>query len=811
MESMVGEKIYNNKQNSKNRIQLVLVLFFLVFHLDCIETSQDLEKIAVDLTRELANKKTEKFGQFPQDKFLLQSYWKKNPGRFSGLERKDRWWNSQITFNTDRELFVNESKDSILIPPTTSSNSKISKLKIEFPRGSYRLELNLGILSDRISSNPHIGGILTISTGKLLLREIKLDQNFHETWKKFSLDLITSKDIIFEWESTNSYLVLGKPLLYTKTKSRNPNVILIVIDSARKDFLPDYGFAHHITPNISAIAKESIVFENPFSNGNWTKPSMISFFHSEYASNLGINNLWFATLPENKKTFYKTGIPSISEVFRRNGYETKSIMNNVFFLDYTTVGVDLGFHDVYQVGKDIEDTPILTNAAIQFVRENKNKQYFLHFNLNTPHGGYAPPLEFMQELRNIISDNDLYKFEAPIRRYMGELVYTDSEIGRLMEELKNLGQYEETMIIITGDHGELFDPKHDRHSRYILQGLYGHGESHFDEEINVPYIIKLPKSMQKDWRSNSTSQRRIPGQSSLLSLTPTVLGLAKLDKEIYKYRGVDYSKCIIQNTECPKEDTIYTEGRMSESIRTEDYKYIRRYQGYTSIVNGESDERIIMPEEYYDLKADPKEYHNLAQYQYIQEDELTLDSHSKPKNPNESKIQIARKNLDTGNFLRKNRFHIHLPACTQSNNANCRYNLSAYIPGGIYKVESPSEFNVVGSSSKSLTISGNIENSSARIKIHTVNANASWSGQISRDGYSMNYLLGRWGLFSKDYRITGEPDFMISGSDPIGFENSKIPWVYNDARLSGESSSETDSAMADEVRKILESWGYIHE
>ena len=75
----------------------------------------------------------------------------------------------------------------------------------------------------------------------------------------------------------------------------------------------------------------------------------------------------------------------------------------------------------------------------------------------------------------------------------------------------------------------------------------------------------------------------------------------------------------------------------------------------------------------------------------------------------------------------------------------------------------------------------------------------------------MNYLLGRWGLFSKDYRITGEPDFMISGSDPIGFENSKIPWVYNDARLSGESSSEIDSAMADEVRKILESWGYIHE
>jgi arylsulfatase A-like enzyme len=81
-------------------------------------------------------------------------------------------------------------------------------------------------------------------------------------------------------------------------------------------------FPYEITPNISEMAKESIVFENPFANGNWTKPSMISFFHSEYSSNLGIHNLWFATQANHKKIFYEKKVDSLLQKYYVNNSPT---------------------------------------------------------------------------------------------------------------------------------------------------------------------------------------------------------------------------------------------------------------------------------------------------------------------------------------------------------------------------------------------------------------------------------------------------------------------------------------------------------
>lgn len=758
-----------------------------------------------------------------------------------------------MTFNVDLKRFVNDSQDSILFPP---DNKQVSRLVFDTLPGSntypgygthngtrsgmhvatqLRFRAEWGILIDpslhRNYQKPANGsqatpiadgngaiktttdptrhgtetnpsaGLDTVSEknttkGSLGTFRILVDGQVWEEWildpanvqteKWVSIDrdIPPAKHLTMEWQSTNAYFILGKPLLLQSKKTQTPNVVLIVVDSFRKDFMPCNGFSYNIMPVLTEMCRESVVFENPFSNGNWTKPSMISFLHSQYASNLGINNLWFATLPSHKKIFYQNKIPSLAEAFRRKGYYTESVMNNVFLLDYTTVGVDTGFHHSYQIGKDIDDTEALTDRAIQVVRENAQGQFFLHFNLNTPHGGYAPPDAHLQQVRKILGDTAFYSYNSPLRRYMGELHYTDFEIGRLLQELKKQGIYENTLIVVTGDHGELFDPKHDYHYRYILQGLYGHGETHYDEEINVPYTIKLPGYLQ-----SPNNKTRIPGQSSLLSLTPTILGLTGIDPRGYGYQGVDYSQCILGKSPCPSEDVIYTEGRMSESIRTEQYKYIRRYPGYTMVSRTLEGEKHPMPEELYDLQTDPQEYHNLA----------TLPEHA-------DRLEQARNDLAKLDPLQKNRFHIILPPCSEP----CTETGQSYTNGGIYKVETRGIQPQI-SSSKTLSWNQRQSETPAQIHIHTVNPEPEWNLMVLHKGQSLPIRFGKWGLVSNDPKLRRDGQLLFSYREPMGWKDSSIPWIYNDGRLSGQETNEIQAAMGEEVRKILESWGYIHE
>jgi arylsulfatase A-like enzyme len=789
MERMVRKERYCTFQSTKDRNSLIIISFLgvslslLSLLANCSYDSGSSPKIriAYDLTRELGKDSTIRKGEFSNLRDPIPLHWKKNPGRFSKLLPEDKWWNSQITFNTDRVLFINESQDSILIPPSVNQDSLV-RFKIQ--KSHYKLSTNIGLLVSQNGEKPK--GIFQIQSGGKILFTWNSKIESLEKWEKLNLELDLENDLTLLWKSQNCFLALGSPLLLQKEKTKSPNLILIVIDAARKDYFPTYAFPYEITPNISEMAKESIVFENPFANGNWTKPSMISFFHSEYSSNLGIHNLWFATQANHKKIFYEKKVNSLAEILRNNSYYTKSIMNNVFLLDYTTVGVDLGFHSAFQIGKDIDDTEVLTTEAIQFLEEKKSHQFFLHWNLNTPHGGYAPPQQMMKEIVARVPASELSKIDPPIRRYMGEIFYTDYVIGKFISKLKELDLYDSSIIVITGDHGELFDPKHDYHYRYILQGLYGHGETHYDEEINVPWIVKLPKDQQ-----TFSKKQKIGGQVSLISLLPTLLGLAGIEYDKETIKGNDYSNCILSHNDCPQEKYIYTEGRMSESIRTLEYKYIRRYQGYTNISLTKDGNKHPMPEELYDLKKDPSEYQNLST---MPEGKKLLDS--------------ARNDFNRNEFLIKNRFHIFLPNCKIN---SCYYKINLQIPSGIYKIDLPKGLIATNDNFRSTLIQGSLIPNSEPIRIHTVNPEPSLLANFNLNGKDLNYRIGKWGIQVQNSSQLKENLFLLSSREPIEFRRSNLPWIYNDGRLSGEYESESQSLMGQEVRKILESWGYIHE
>ncbi|MCW7465742.1 sulfatase [Leptospira levettii] len=762
--------------------------------IQCLNKSES--RFPVDLVLELKNAK-------PKFKIGTDNrtyHWKKNPGRQSGLPLSRKWENTQITFNTNKEIFLNHSLDSIYFPPG-------QEYQFTLPKGRYKFSSLVGLLGEK-EFQPNVSGKLKLYTQSQFLEEWDFTGTTKEQWNKKETFVTLEGDLRLVWESKDSDLYIGEPLLYPKEwldklipTQKPKSVILIVVDSARKDFIGAYGFRHSVTPNIDQMAKESVFFENPFANGNWTKPSMMSFFHSEYSSNLGLGNSWFSTKPYQRKVYYGKKRDNLAKTFRESGYYSKTIMNNVFFLDYTTVGLDLGFHNSYQVGMDIVDTEVLTNHAIEFVTEKKDIPYFLHFNLNTPHASYSPPPEDMKVVRSIIPDSEFFRYESPVQRYLGEMHYTDREIGRLVKKLKELGTYDETMIIVTGDHGELFSPEHDYSYHFIMQTRFGHGETHYDEEINVPYFIKLPKSIADNIGNNN--QIRIPGQSSLLSLAPTILGFLDLLPKNSTYQGVDYASCIRNASPCPKETYIYTEGRMSESVRTEKYKYIRRYPGFTTVRRTSAGEPHTMTEELYDLKQDPKELRNLS-----------LEAEG------ETLLQQARADFRRENFLKRNGLRIWIPPCEQT---VCRDTMSMSVQGSIYDWIAPPTVQIASGSAKTISVSkesndrkvplGSREPKQhlpAEIILKTVNPELGAFFQFTRNGKTIPVRFGKYGLEFQS-SMTHIEDLIVSERQPDGLYESPLPWVYNDGAFSGSGESEVQKEMGKEVKKILETWGYIHE
>ncbi len=724
-------------------------------------------------------------------------HWKKNPGRLSNMPTHRKWENTQVTFNTDKEVFLNHSIDSVFFPKGQSYHFLI-------PKGKYHFKALIGLLGDRPNQINLEGRLTFFSKGNPIWTWTG-DGKKSEVWFSEETILEIDEELDLKWESHSTNLFLGEPILTpiglkeSRTKNteipKHKSVILIVIDSARRDFFGSYGYPYSVTPNLDAMALESVFFELPFANGNWTKPSMMSFFHSEYSSNLGLGNSWFSTKPYQRKVYYGKNRDNLAKTFREQGYYTKSIMNNVFFLDYTTVGLDLGFHNLFQVGKDIEDTPVLTDHALRFVEEYKDTPYFLHFNLNTPHASYSPPKEDMDAVQKIVPSSVFNAYESPIKRYLGELHYTDREIGRLVQKLKDLGTYDETLILVTGDHGELFSPHHDYSYHFIMKTRFGHGETHYDEEISVPYFIKLPNSLVRRSEFPAGSQFKIGGQSSLLSLAPTLLGLLDIQLQNSTYKGVDYSNCIRHANKCPKENFIYTEGRMSESVRTESYKYIRRYPGFTTVQRTIDGEPHFMAEELYDIKKDPEERVNLS---VLPEGDKILTQ--------------ARTDFRKENFLKRNGLRILIPKCESK---SCRDSLNLQIQGSVYSWDVPETLSIVTTSAKTASIFADwnlLSTSSNPIELYiqTVNPEFGLGLQYYRNGVPKSARLGKFGLESNLVRNRIE-DFILSPRKPDDWESSTLPWIYNDGAFSGTVESEYQREMGKEVKKILETWGYIHE
>ncbi|MFQ6104930.1 MAG: sulfatase [Candidatus Glassbacteria bacterium] len=307
-----------------------------------------------------------------------------------------------------------------------------------------------------------------------------------------------------------------------------PNVVLIIVDTLRADHLGCYGYGSKTTPHIDALSLDSIVFKNAICPAPWTSPSVGSIITSQYPTVLGF---------EDTAIKFSDKFITLAEIFRDNNYETKGIISHT--LISSALGFDQGF-DSYDErnakGHDYISSPSVTQKAISYVREHRDSRFLLFLHYFDPHynyiqhvrydyyPGYRGPLysdQSIVELRRIaptLTSDDIDYLKA---LYDSEISFTDEYIGEFIYRLKELGLYNNTLIVFTADHGEEFSERGDH--------WIGHTKTLYQELIHVPLMIKLP---------DSSKHEIIDEYVGLIDLMPTIVEYAGLEiPKQYTYEG----------------------------------------------------------------------------------------------------------------------------------------------------------------------------------------------------------------------------------------------------------------------------------
>ncbi len=275
----------------------------------------------------------------------------------------------------------------------------------------------------------------------------------------------------------------GDPVLASSTaQSERPNLILISIDCLRPDHMGTYGYHRDTTPHIDRFAQDGVVFETAIATSSWTLPTHMSMLTGLVPS--------FHRATKWEKL--DPSVPYLPEVLSAHGYRTTGVASWVYVSQI--YGFERGFH-LYEVMENPLASDVVDAALQQLVR-NKGQSHFLFMHLLDPHWPYLPPREFLERFgprpRDISDLQDLIARSKPppsametqeiIQLYDSEIAYTDQELGRFFEELKSLGLYDDSIIIVTADHGEAF----------YEHGHWQHSQTLYDEIVRIPLIVKWP-------------------------------------------------------------------------------------------------------------------------------------------------------------------------------------------------------------------------------------------------------------------------------------------------------------------------------
>lgn len=306
----------------------------------------------------------------------------------------------------------------------------------------------------------------------------------------------------------------------------SPNVVLVSIDDLRADHLGLYGNARKTSSAIDALGRSGTVFRDASATAPWTLPSHLSMMTSLHSSEHGINfepnfEPDVANIPILGDHFV-----TLAERFKAGGYVTAAFTNGTYVQG--RLGFEQGF-DRYFESSDANAVPVLKREVTRWLRRRGDDPFFIFLHVFKAHLPFRPPMEFLREMvekpeLTQFGVFDFYRVQSGKRDltpelrdqlgylYDAEIRYADTLVKRLVDELTMQGIIDETLIVVTSDHGEEFGE----------HGSLGHGGTLYEEVLQIPLVIKGP---------GVAADRSVDTPVSTLDIMPTLLDLAGIPLE----------------------------------------------------------------------------------------------------------------------------------------------------------------------------------------------------------------------------------------------------------------------------------------
>lgn len=403
---------------------------------------------------------------------------------------------------------------------------------------------------------------------------------------------------------------------------KKPNIVFYFSDQQRWDTVNP-----SVTPNLCQLAQEGVKFENNFTCQPVCGPARACLQSGQYATQIGCYYNGIA-LPENTKT--------LANYFNEAGYQTAYIgkwhlasdrikgigvhcenkpipkkrqggyqyFRGSDVLEFTSHGYDGYVFD--ENGNKIDfkgyRADCINDFALEYLdKRDKDKPFFMFVSQLEPHHqndhhrieGYK---ETVEKYKDYPIPDDLSflsgSYEKDYPDYISAVNRLDYNVGRLVKKLKDLGIYDDTVIIYTSDHGAHFKTRNPEYKR-----------SCHESSTHTPLIIRGGKFL------GGISEERL---SSLIDLPPTLLSMADIPIP-ESYIGMDLAKQIDKSEE-PRQCVFIqiSEASNSRAIRTDRFKYEVRDLAPTGYIHHQS--RVYWESYLYDLKKDPNEKNNLVKH-----------------------------------------------------------------------------------------------------------------------------------------------------------------------------------------------------
>ncbi|MBK5254467.1 MAG: sulfatase [Vicinamibacteria bacterium] len=466
---------------------------------------------------------------------------------------------------------------------------------VSFPRRSI-LTFGVGARFGGPGETPGWGRFVVAIDGLQIFSEMLNPRVAHD-WKDVTVELdappprgvlsisirFTDKDGRDLPQPKELRLAVSEPVLHDRAAyGRARGVILISVDTLRRDHVGAYGYLKPTTPTLDGLARNGLLADDAVSVSSWTLPSHLSMMTSVLPGAHGGTDM---------KLGFNRSVPTLAEILKAQGYATHAVTSHLYVSK--TYGLDVGFDSMnFRQDRQAEN---VANHAMDLIDRFGDRPFFIFLHFYDPHWHYAPPpdvlklfersypgkltgnLKDFQNLRpDQVSASDL---DHLLALYDGEIRYTDNEIGRFVTHLTERGLLGRTLMVVTSDHGEEF----------LEHGSWEHQKTLYEEVIRVPLIVAGP----------GVSSRHETQPVNLLDLAPTILDFLSV-KPAPSMNGLSLLRPVPVHRQMYGETDHTLDGSRLSFLRngTESWKTILRTDPLSQTVRAS---------EWFDLALDPAE------------------------------------------------------------------------------------------------------------------------------------------------------------------------------------------------------------